>query len=280
MAHRQSTALKLAAVLLFALATGAFAQSPAAPPSSPAAQPQTASTPTLKVKTQLTIEDVTVTDDKGKSVHGLTESDFSVKEDAKPQAIKNFQEYSAQPPQAQQALPHLPPNVYTNQQATVPSAYNILYFDNMTSSGSVHRAPENLMVSKQETLKYLKSIPPGTEVAILVHADGLHIVQGFTSDRDLLLAAVNSIKPESVQGTYMPPLPPGIYSSAARTIGRLLRNTGNLHGDECAEPDDDGCAGPDCRLRRRDQGPKKSDMVHPRHSMADLCRVVQDHLHR
>ncbi len=73
MAHRQSL---LTAFLLFPLATLAFAQPPAAfPPPSPSAQPQQtapdSSTPTLKVKTQLTVEDVTVMDAKEKPVYGL-----------------------------------------------------------------------------------------------------------------------------------------------------------------------------------------------------------------
>ena len=209
MSRRQSTTLQLAASLLCALAIGAVAQQPAAPPPLPLTQPpQTApdsSTPTLKVKTQLTLEDVTVTDAKDKPVHGLTESDFSVKEDGKPQAIKNFQEYTAQPPQAP---PRLPPNVYTNRQTTVPSAYNILLFDDVATGMGLGRPSENLMRSKQAAIKYLKTITPGTQVAVLVLAAGVRIVQGFTSDRDLLLAAIKSIQSESVPGTYMLPRPP------------------------------------------------------------------------
>ena len=116
---------------------------------------------------------------------------------------KTFREYSAPPPQAPQALPHLPPNVYTNRQATVPSAYNILLFDNVATglTDGLVRAPENLMLSQQQAQKYLKTMPEGTQVAILQLATGLHIVQGFTSDRDLLLAAVGSLKAEAVHGT-------------------------------------------------------------------------------
>src|ERR1700677_1766468 len=40
---------------------------------------------TLKVNARLTLVDVTVTDAKGKPVHGLTQADFTVKEDGKPQ---------------------------------------------------------------------------------------------------------------------------------------------------------------------------------------------------
>ena len=45
---------------------------------------------TLEVTTKLTLEDVTVTDAKGKPVHGLTQADFTVKEDGRPAAHQEF----------------------------------------------------------------------------------------------------------------------------------------------------------------------------------------------
>ncbi len=222
MAHRQS----LAGLLLFPLAAGIFAQQPPAAPSQSSAPPQTSIAPTLKVKTQLTVEDVTVTDVKDKPVHGLTEPDFTVKEDGKPQTIKNFQEYSAQPPQGPQVPPpHLPPNVYTNQQAAAPNAYNILLFDNVATglTDGLVRAPENLMLSQQQAIKYLKAMPDGTQVAILQLATGLHVVQGFTPDRDLLLAAVGSLKAEAVHGTFVFGDPPSLTDicQAANTQSQM-----------------------------------------------------------
>ena len=75
------------------------------------------------------------------------------------------------------------------------------------TGGGLHWASENLMLARQESIKYLKTMPPGTQVAILKLTTGLHVVQGFTSDRDLLLAAVDSLKPEVVLGTYLHPGP-------------------------------------------------------------------------
>jgi hypothetical protein len=50
----------------------------------------TAPAPTVKVYARETIVDVTVTDAKGNPVHGLTQTDFTVKENNKPQPIRRF----------------------------------------------------------------------------------------------------------------------------------------------------------------------------------------------
>jgi VWFA-related protein len=190
--------------LLLLAASSTLAQQPTAPPqTSPGS-----STLTLKVNSRLTVEDVTVTDAAGKPVYGLAQSDFTVKEDGKPQEIKNFQEYGME--QTQAAPLQLPPNVYTNQQTTVPSAVNILLFDDASTglAGGLSRSSESLMLETQQAIKYLKTMPAGTQVAILKLTSGVHVVQGFTSERDRLLAAVNSLLPEVVPGTYVDPPPP------------------------------------------------------------------------
>ena len=88
------------------------------------------SAPTIKAYSRETVVDVTVTDAKGNPVHGLKQSDFTVKEDGKVQPIKSFEEFGTAAPAVAKELPKLPPNVYTNlQPPPASSAINILLLD-------------------------------------------------------------------------------------------------------------------------------------------------------
>jgi VWFA-related protein len=194
-----------AVTLLLASSALAAAQQPEGPLQS--------SGVTLKVTARLTLVDVTVTDAQGKPVHGLTQADFTVKEDGKPQPLRNFQEFGTEilPPQA--ALPQLPPNVYTNAQPPAPttSAMNVFLIDDLTTglADGLKMAPDSVMYQRLQAIKYLQTMPPGTQVAILELTDGIRVVQNFTSDRDILLAAINSLVYKPVAGAYfVAPTPP------------------------------------------------------------------------
>ncbi len=149
---------------------------------------------TLKTTTWLTLENVTVADKKGKPVHGLKQSDFSIKEDGKPQEIKNFEEYGTKIPSNQSAPPVLPPHVYTNAQppASNTGAVSILLLDTL-NTGPVRQA-----IVRIKAISYLKSMPPGTQIAIFELGSELRLVQGFTTDRDALIAAMDSYRPKMV----------------------------------------------------------------------------------
>jgi VWFA-related protein len=164
---------------------------------------------TLEITSRLTLVDVTATDSNGRPVRGLKESDFSIKQDGKPQVIKSFDEYGADRLSAQAALPQLPPNIYTNAQPPAPttSAVNVLMFDDVTGGGSLNSHGTMLAYARLQALKYLKTMPTGTRIAILELADQLRVVQNFTSDRAVLLAAVGSISFKPV-GEAIPPSPP------------------------------------------------------------------------
>ena len=244
MAHRKSRALQLAAFLLVGASSVALAQqSPGlaqGPPFGRQQVPAPEITPdssavTLKVTTQLTIENVTVTDAAGKPILGLKQSDFTAKEDGKPQKIKDFEEYGAAKLSQQSAHPPaLPPRVYTNAQSPglQTGAVNILLFDNVTTGIGVEFrfSPQYLVYAKQQAIKYLKTMPQGTQVAILKTANQLRVVQGFTSDRGVLLAAIDSVKPERVVGATMPDQQPSFPGDAPIAPEEVCR-VGNTQSD-------------------------------------------------
>ena len=74
--------------------------------------------------------DVTVTDANGKPVHGLTQADFTVDQDGKPQSIHSFQEVDQATTSPAQLK--LPPNTYSNFQAVAT------YADRMGAEFSVY----------------------------------------------------------------------------------------------------------------------------------------------
>lgn len=165
---------------------------------------------TLKVNARLTLVDVTVTDKKGHPVHGLTQADFTVKEDGKEQSIKNFEALGSERP-AKQAPP-LPPDTYSNVPPLQPwtQAVNILLFDQVSTgiSRGLLPSPETLGLFKEAADRYLKTMPTGTQVAVMTtDGSGLHLLQGFTTDRDLLTAAVNSIPHQLIPDARWDPAP-------------------------------------------------------------------------
>ncbi|HEV2646939.1 MAG TPA: VWA domain-containing protein [Acidobacteriaceae bacterium] len=186
------------ATLLLAATLPTLAQQPPNPPPT-----------TLKVTTRLTQVDITATDASGHPVHGLTQSDFTVKEDNKPQPIKNFEELSTQKPAPTEAPPQLPPNVYTNAQPQPPTtgAINVLLVDNVTTGSDLKIHLEYVTATTREATKFLKTMPAGTQVILLDLTTQLQIVQPLTTDRDILLAALRSIVYKQNARTTLPCIP-------------------------------------------------------------------------
>ncbi|HWG17776.1 MAG TPA: VWA domain-containing protein, partial [Acidobacteriaceae bacterium] len=182
--------------------------------------PKDSSVATLKVNARLTLVDVTVTDSKGHPVHGMTQADFTVKEDGKEQPIKNFEELGSEKA-LDATTPALPPDVYSNAPASQSTrqAVNILLFDQVSTgiSRGLQPSPETLNLLKEDATRYLKTtMPAGTQVAVMaMDGSGLHLLQGFTGDRNLLVAAVSSITHQRVPDAYWAPDPGGPPPCAA-----------------------------------------------------------------
>lgn len=155
-------------------------------------------TPTIRITSQLKILDVTATDSNGQAVHGLQSSDFTILEDGKPQAIRNFDEISSRWVDAPR---YLPANTYTSEQQPSPSpAINILLLDLMNEgpadSADIGQLSSSIKLQqkvKSNALRAIQNMPTGTRIAVLAMTDNMHMVQSFTSDRALLSAAINEI---------------------------------------------------------------------------------------
>jgi VWFA-related protein len=154
-----------------------------------AATDAAAAQPAVQAQATLVLVDVTVTDDKHNPVHQLTSADFSILEDGKPQPLKFFEEHAAEPPQPIPPGPKLIPGVFTNYSPAPPrGALNILLFDKLNTPLTAQA------YVRDQVLKYLKEAPSGTRIAIFTLTTELKMLQGFTSDPELIRAMVEGKK--------------------------------------------------------------------------------------
>jgi VWFA-related protein len=168
------------------------AGAPNAGAASQASPPQNGSVTTLTATARLVLLDVVVTDAKGKPVKGLKASDFTLLEDGAAQVLSSFQEHHAiTPDEAAQAAAavKLPPNHFTNYDpAPEESASTVILLD------ALDTPIEAQMYLREQLIAYMKTVPAGTKIAIFQLNMQLRMIQGFTSDPNLLLKAVESSK--------------------------------------------------------------------------------------
>ena len=156
-----------------------------AKPAPSSAQPVT----TIRTSSDLVVVDVVATDSRQNPVHSLSASDFTVLEDGHPQTIKVFEEHTAGAPMRPGPSVKLDPGEFTNYSpAPGNGALNILLLDKlntpMTAQADV----------RDEVLRFLKEMAPGTRIAIFALTTELHMLQGFTSDPAVLRALVEGKK--------------------------------------------------------------------------------------
>ncbi len=130
--------------------------------------------------------DVVVLDKQGNPVRGLKKKDFILKEDGKTQNVVSFDWMdgsivSFTPPK----LPSLPTNTFMNVPTTPERGpLYILYLD------MVNTALDDQMAFRQELMKFVDEAQPGTRMALIMNGKGLHMLQGFTTDHELLREAI------------------------------------------------------------------------------------------
>jgi VWFA-related protein len=192
---RGLVAVALVASLVYFSPAQALAQRSSAPPvsRSPHSSQQTENR-NLQFRSAVNrvIVDVVVTDAAGKPVHGLSQQDFAVTEDNVPQRVVSFDLHDFDT--VSETLPpnlQLPANTFVDL-PKVPERgpLYVLLLD------LVNTETQDQMWSRQELLKFIDTKPAGTRFEVWVLSDELRLVQGFTSDRNLLAAALDSKHPK------------------------------------------------------------------------------------
>src|SRR5713101_6789069 len=157
-------------------------------------QSSTDSSAVIRATTRLVQLDVVVTDSSGHPAKDrLSEKDFSIFEDGKPQKLSffSFQQFEGQ---EKQQLPQLPPHVATNrpeyQHNSGPPI--ILLLD------GINTPVENQMVVRQQMLMFMADhFDPRMRMAVFLLGNELTMLQDFTSDPALLTAAMQKYRSQA-----------------------------------------------------------------------------------
>ncbi|HEX4067445.1 MAG TPA: VWA domain-containing protein [Acidobacteriaceae bacterium] len=139
----------------------------------------------FRANANLVLVDVVVTDN-GSAVHGLKAGDFEVLEDGRAQTVSAFEEHRATDSLKVANAPDVPAHTYSNAPIySVPSAVNVLLLDALNTPLS-----DQLYV-RRRMIRYLRSVPPGTRIAVFTLGSRLRIVEGFTGDSSVIEKALS-----------------------------------------------------------------------------------------
>jgi VWFA-related protein len=195
---------KLVAVLVALAGSGAFVHSQAQAPQAPPARPM------FRAQVDYVEVDARVLDEKGNLVRDLTQDDFELLEDNRPQKIEVFRNITI-PEQTEAAgftRSAIDPDVVnsTASRETEGRLYVILLDDRQISP---HRTQQTVTAAK----KFIReNIGPRDLTAVVSSSGRTDISQNFTASKQLLLRAVDGFigrKPESavIAGGGAPPDP-------------------------------------------------------------------------
>jgi VWFA-related protein len=153
---------------------------------------------TIRLTSRLVYVDVVVRDRSGQVVRGLTQQDFKIEEDGKPQKLDFFEAHTldqASLTRGMKAPAVAEPQLqYTNvaKRDAASGAINIILFDLLNTPRS------DLLNARKQLIEFLRKLPHGQSVALFVLTDTLHMVQNFTGSSDRLLAAAQAINPSDM----------------------------------------------------------------------------------
>ena len=158
--------------------------------------------------TREVLTDVTVMDNDGNPVHGLSRSAFHIFDNNRPEQLESFEEHAGTPTTV--ATISAAPNVFSNAYFLhPPPSINVILLDTTTID------IVNQMFLNQELTEFVKALPANEFLAIYERAvDGTILLQNFTSDHNLLLSAIHRAIPQL-------PQPGSWYASDPATLKQM-----------------------------------------------------------
>ena len=145
---------------------------------------------TFRTATRLVEVSVVVTTNDGTPVKGLTQADFTIQEERKPQTISFFEARDDNTPLAPRTespftIPTAP-NTFTNAQRSPTGTSTVLLLDRLNS------AWDSQYEGKRHLDRFLASMPPGDRVALYALDDQLVMLHDFTGDTKALRATLDA----------------------------------------------------------------------------------------
>ncbi len=191
----------LSSTFLFA-SVGLIAVAQAPPP---ATEPPA---PSIRVTTHMVLVDVVVTDKQGNPVPGLHPEDFVVEENGKAQKIASVTTPAENAPHAPAQLPL---GIYSNRpQYRSSGPITVMLLDALNTPYS------DQAYARRQMLRFVKEqFKPGERMGIFTLTGSLNELQDFSSDPQILYAALQSYKP--LEGEFTP-IPPRHTSSDAGPV--------------------------------------------------------------
>jgi VWFA-related protein len=147
--------------------------------------------PAIRVTTHMVLVDVVVTDKQGKAVTGLHPGDFVIEENGKGQKIVSL---SAPNSSALTAPPVLPPGIYSNrsQYRSPGNAVTVMLLDALKTPFA------DQAYARRQMLEFVREqFKPGERMAVFALTGRLSVLQDFTSDPQILYAALQHYKPQT-----------------------------------------------------------------------------------
>jgi VWFA-related protein len=178
------------------------------------AQSGAESIPLFRTQANLVVVDVVVRD-HSQPVRGLKAEDFRLLEDGQPQTIVSFEEHrSTDTLEVSGPPPQLGPDTYSDApRYAITSAANVLLLD------ALNTPLADQVYVRRRMLAYLKSVPPGTRMAVFTLGSQLRIIEGFTADSSVLEKALTEGRGHAEKSPVMDPDWDQTLSDAAAFAG-------------------------------------------------------------
>ncbi len=166
----------------------------------------------IRVETRLIQVNVVARDSHGRPITNLTKKDFKIYDNGKPVPIAVFSALSTAT--GANAQPLLPPDVYSNRVEGAAPSVTVVLLDGLNTKFA------DQAWARTEVVSFLQEIKPQDRVAIMLLGSRLFVLQNFTSNPKILLAALKHAPIHSMRevDAAAAPTPAGVTDAAAYNL--------------------------------------------------------------